>query len=215
MAAFPLIGVLIGALWAGVAWGSTRLWAPVVAAALVLMADLLVTGGLHLDAVADVADGLASRRPAEEALTIMRDPAIGAVGGAALVIALLLRFAFLTVLASRGWWAWLILPPVAGRAAMVWTMARARRTWSSSIAVSLTEVADPAVVVVAALIAAATGWATVGFAGVAAVVVAGASAEVWTRFFERRFEALTGDAVGASGIVSETGVLAVITAISR
>src|SRR4030088_432441 len=80
--AFPLVGLVVGAIWALAAYGASRLWGPWPAAAGVVLA---LPGGLHLDAVADVADGWASRLPAQRALEVMRDPAIGAVGAASLV----------------------------------------------------------------------------------------------------------------------------------
>ena len=58
----------------------------------------LLTGGLHLDGLADTADGLASRRPREEALTIMRQGDTGPLGVAALVLAVLLQVTALAAL---------------------------------------------------------------------------------------------------------------------
>ena len=78
--AFPLAGLVLGAGWALAGWAGTTLWTPLVGAALVVALDLLVTGGLHADALADVADGVASRRRGAEALSVMRDPRVGAVG---------------------------------------------------------------------------------------------------------------------------------------
>ena len=59
--AFPLVGLVVGVVWALAAYGASWLWGPWPAAAVVVVADLALTGGLHLDAVADVADGWASR----------------------------------------------------------------------------------------------------------------------------------------------------------
>ncbi len=210
--AFPFVGLFIGVLWTAVAWSSSLLWGPSVAAAVVLLSDLLVTGGLHIDAVGDVADGLASRRPSEEAVAIMRDAAIGAVGGAALIVVVLLRFAFLTILVSHDQWLSLILVPVTGRAAMVWVLGRTRTSRSPSLASSFTEVARGGEIVVATVIGALTGLVAGGIKGIAAVFLAVIAVEVWMRVFEVRFGAMTGDAVGASGIVAEVFVLAVMTA---
>jgi len=69
-----------------------------VAAGLILLFDLFITGALHLDAFADVADAIGSRRRGDAGMAVMRDSAVGAVGAAALVAAFALRFAFLAVL---------------------------------------------------------------------------------------------------------------------
>lgn len=90
----PLVGVLLGALaflpalavWRGGASGT-----PLLAAALVVGGLALLTRGLHLDGAADLADGLGSGRPAEQALEIMRRPDVGAFGVAALVCGLLVQ----------------------------------------------------------------------------------------------------------------------------
>ena len=63
------------------AYGASWLWGVWAAAAVVVLADLALTGALHLDAVADVADGWASRLPAERAVEVMRDPRHRSGGG--------------------------------------------------------------------------------------------------------------------------------------
>jgi cobalamin synthase len=129
--AFPAVGLLVGALWAGVGWAGWRLWGPLPAAAVVLLADVAVTGAIHLDAVADVADGWASRKPPAAALEVIRDPRVGAVGAAVLVATMLCRWSLLAVLAGQAepagrWWL-LAVAPVCGRAAMAWVLSRPRR----------------------------------------------------------------------------------------
>src|SRR6266566_4636734 len=106
--AFPLVGLAVGAVWALAAYGASWLWGPWPAAAVVVLADLALTGALHLDAVADVADRWASRLPAERAVEVMRDPAIGAVGTASVGVALILRWSFIAVLASQHRWGFLV-----------------------------------------------------------------------------------------------------------
>lgn len=210
LAAFPLVGALIGGVWSLSAWGATQAWGPLVAAGGVLLADLLITGGLHLDAVADLADGLASRRPPRQAIEIMREPAIGAIGAAGLVTALLLRFSLIATLSSSGHWIFLALPPVAARAGMVWTMARSGRVWEGSMAASLSSVADVRIVAVAIACGLLLGWVLGGTAGLAATVVTLILAEAWRHFFLHRFGSLTGDVIGAYGVAAEIFVLAMV-----
>ena len=100
-AAFPLVGAAIGALVGATAlllWHSLGSW---LAAVLALAAGALLTGALHLDALADTADAL-SARTRERALEIMRDHAIGSYGAAALILDLLLKAGALSVLAAHG-----------------------------------------------------------------------------------------------------------------
>ncbi|GAB6844569.1 adenosylcobinamide-GDP ribazoletransferase [Methylorubrum rhodinum] len=74
---------------------------PFVAAALALAALALVTGAMHEDGLADVADGFGGGRSAERSLEIMRDSRIGAFGGTALFLGLALRAATLATLLDR------------------------------------------------------------------------------------------------------------------
>ena len=223
--AFPLAGLALGAAWAGAGWGGTALWTPLVGAALVVAVDLLVTGGLHADAVADVADGLASRRRGPEALEIMRDPRVGAVGAAAATAVLLLRFAWIAALLGGGLWLALAAAPACGRAAMVVALARGRRPESGSLAGALAREATPGVAAAALLVAAAAALASGAgaaalagaspaagaLAGVGAAVATGAVAVGGERAWRRRFGALTGDATGAVGALAEIAALAVLT----
>ena len=100
MRLFPLAGAGIG-LAAGLVW-ALALWfgAPaLVAALLALAAQALLTGALHEDGLADVADGFGGGRSRERALEIMRDSRIGSYGTLTLVLSVGLRAAALAALA--------------------------------------------------------------------------------------------------------------------
>jgi adenosylcobinamide-GDP ribazoletransferase len=99
----PVIGVAVTALaflpallvWRGHGHGSALL-----GAALIVGCNAVLTRGLHLDGAADLADGLGSRKPAAEALAIMRRPEVGAFGVTAIAMVLLLQTAGLSTLLS-------------------------------------------------------------------------------------------------------------------
>ena len=97
---FPLVGAGIGLLQLGV----LRLLKPHLpsraAAVLVVALSAFLTRGLHLDGLADFADGLGGGATREAALRIMRDPAVGAFGVIALVLVLALKIAAVDALAS-------------------------------------------------------------------------------------------------------------------
>lgn len=209
--AFPLVGVLVGAVWAFAAYGSSWLWGPWPAAAVVILADLALTGGLHLDAVADVADGWASRLPAPRALDVMRDPAIGAIGAATLGAALLARWSFIALLASRHRWGFLVAVPVAGRAAMVVTLATSSRATPGSLAEPLAD-AGPRITLAVAAMALAASILAANLRGAGALALGALVAEAAARLARRRFETVTGDVVGAAGIAAEIVALAFLSA---
>lgn len=220
--AFPVVGLLLGGIWAATAAGVQRWWGPLAAAAAVLAVDVVLTGGLHLDGVADVGDVAGSRRRDEAALEVARDPHVGALGVVAVVLVLLARFALVaTLLAAAApvgppglapHPAWLLVAvPVVGRAAMVVALGWSPRTGGSS-ASELTEVAGAPVrlaaiafSVVALLVAGAGPWRTLSTLVAASIVTVS-----FVGWWRRRVAAASGDAVGACGVLVETFALAVL-----
>lgn len=87
--------------------------------ALLVVALIAVSGGLHLDGVADSADAFMSSRPRAAMLTIMQDSSVGAMGALSIASLLLLKFAALASLTGAARWAVILLIPLAGRAALV------------------------------------------------------------------------------------------------
>jgi adenosylcobinamide-GDP ribazoletransferase len=113
---FPAVGLLLGIVLAATAHVARgHLSAELLALALVTLLVAL-TGGLHLDGVADVFDGLAGGRGSRErTLEIMRDSRIGAFGAAAVVLALLAKvFAILELERCGTSWA-IVAFPLAAR----------------------------------------------------------------------------------------------------
>ncbi len=89
---FPVVGALLGGALAGVWLAAEAVWPAPVAAAVVVAADLALTGMLHVDGLADGADGLLPHLPAERRLEVMRAPDVGAFALAVVPTALLLRW---------------------------------------------------------------------------------------------------------------------------
>ena len=95
---YPFVGLIIGGLtW--LTWmGTTRLFLQPVAGILTLVVWVALTGGLHLDGLADCCDGLLASTSVERRLEIMKDPRLGAFGGIGLILVLLLKAAALATL---------------------------------------------------------------------------------------------------------------------
>ena len=96
-ALYPVVGAAIGATVAGVAVGAGELWPVLVAATVAVAAETALTGALHLDGLADCADGLAGR-DREHRLQIMKDHSIGVYAATTLALHLLLKVAALSAL---------------------------------------------------------------------------------------------------------------------
>ena len=205
---FPAVGAALGALLAAAGLALSRALPLPLAAVLVVALGTAATGALHLDGLADTADGLGGGRDAEHALRIMRDHAVGTYGAAALALALLVKAAAIAALLGRpGAAAWL---PVAG-ALSRWVIVPVARFAPSArpdgLGASVAAHVGPLEVVGATVLALGIAiWLTGigGAAALAAVAVAGAAlAEVC----RRRIGGMTGDTLGATGELAEALVL--------
>lgn len=118
----PLVGLVLGGVAAGVALLGSRLVSPLTGAVLALGVLALLTRGLHLDGLADTADGLGPIRARERALQIMRQGDVGPFGVTALVLVLLLQAACAAALLPLpGGWLAVGTAVVAARLAMART----------------------------------------------------------------------------------------------
>ena len=218
--AFPLVGAMLGAAVGLVHWGAGAWWSPLVAAVLAVTADAVLTGVLHLDGLADSADGLLAPMDGERRLAVMRTPDAGAFAVAAVALVLALRTAALagaaseagTVAALAALWAasralMAVVPAVvpyaraSGLAAAFLGDRRAER----SAALGAGAVAVVAVAVLAPL----AGDAGRVLLAVLAVLAAGAAVVAFAR---GRLGGFTGDVLGAAGLVGETAGLLVLAA---
>jgi adenosylcobinamide-GDP ribazoletransferase len=139
---FAVVGALVGAAVGLVWWGAGELWAPAVAAAVAVAADAALTGMLHLDGLADSADGLLPPLDRARRLAVMAAPDVGAFGVTVLVLVLVLRVAALASLDPdplllAGVWA-------AARAAMALTLATVPYARSGGLASAFAPAPVPA-----------------------------------------------------------------------
>jgi adenosylcobinamide-GDP ribazoletransferase len=215
LAWFPVVGLGVGALVGAVWWAAGRVWPAALAAAIAVAVDAAVTGCLHLDGLADSADGLIPPATRERRFEIMADPRVGAFGAVALVVVLGLRVGALSATPAR-------LLVVAG----VWC---ASRTVMAAVARTVPYAHPDGGTATAFLAQGSTtsrlGIAVYGLATALALTVLGAGprgvvivaaevvaalAVVW--FAARRLGGYTGDVLGACGVVGETVGLLVLAA---
>ena len=91
---FPVVGAAVGAIVGLLWWAASKGWHDaLVPAALAVATDLALTGMLHVDGLADSADGLLAHLSRARRLEVMSEPVVGAFGLAATVVVLLVRFA--------------------------------------------------------------------------------------------------------------------------
>jgi len=116
---FPVVGALLGALLALLGEGLYAMGWGQLAAAVVLVVWVALTRGLHLDGLADTADGLLGGWDRAHRLAIMRDSRLGTFGALALFAALLLKFTLVGQLPTQWRTPSLVLAPTLARWAMV------------------------------------------------------------------------------------------------
>ena len=217
----PAIGACLGLAGGGamvfVAAGEVAPERQLLGAALAMMLLALLTGGLHLDGLADTADGLGSRRPAEQALEIMRRSDAGPFGVAALVLVLLVQVCALASLPPGQAVAGLVLAAVTSRVAVVLATASpsARPSGFGALVAGRTSAAGRAatVAVLLAVVAgagAALGGVPAAARGVLAAVAGLAVAGLLRRAARRRLGGMTGDVFGAVIELSTAAVLLVL-----
>lgn len=202
---FPLVGTAIGVALAGTWWLANRAWTGAVAAAVVVAADLALTGMLHFDGLIDAADGLLPHLSRERRLAVMHAPDAGAFGVTVAVVTLLLRWSSLASLAPNvGLLAGLWCGSRSFMAAVIQHVPYAR---DDGIASAFTgEVSAWRRVVPLLGLAAAAVMTTAGrgAGGLAASGAALAAAAGVAAFAHRRIGGFTGDVLGAAAVTGET-----------
>ncbi|MFQ5896126.1 MAG: adenosylcobinamide-GDP ribazoletransferase, partial [Nitrospinota bacterium] len=205
---FPLVGFFLGGLLAG---GDLLLapWLPPLArSALVVVALAVLTGGLHLDGLADMVDALAGGRGVEERLQILRDSRTGALGAAAVAASLLLKTAALAELPGELRWRALWAVPALSRwvAALLcgWApLARGREGLGAAFAEG---VRWPQLFLATALCGLGGAW-LLGWALVALMVALALAAGLYRSLLIRTLGGATGDAYGAATEAAEVALL--------
>lgn len=202
---FPLIGGLIGGIYAALAWLSAPHLPAGVVAVLLVIAEALLTGALHMDGLADTADGFGGGKSREDILRIMRDPTIGSYGAVAIALLVAFKIAALDALLDRhAALPYLVLAPVLGR----WTAAPlsrflpyARPAKSAPSFAGTRELVWATVLTAAIVPAFGVHHALVCWAVVAAI------ASAFGAFCYRKIGGITGDTLGAAIEISECAVL--------
>lgn len=197
---FPLVGLFVGAVAAATRYGADQILPPLPSTLLAMTAAILITGALHEDGLADVADALGAHTTRERRLEILKDPRVGAFGALALVLVTALIATSLAALETEEAVKALIVAHVLARTAIL-PVSRALPPAKPGGAGALLRAGT-----VATLIAVAIGAAiTIVLAPIA--LAAAVIAAVITGFTLRRtLGGITGDGYGATAKLTELSV---------
>jgi adenosylcobinamide-GDP ribazoletransferase len=210
---YPAVGLVFGVVLT--AFSALLHGAPLLLhAALVLAAWVLLSGGLHLDGLADSADAwLGGFGDRERTLTIMKDPRSGPIAVVTLVVVLLLKFAAVVALIQQQHGIGLLLAPVIGRAALLGLFLHTPYVRKGGLGQALADHL-PRRLSQQVLLAVVIGSLVVaGSSGLVALLVAGAG-YCWLRqVMMRRLGGTTGDTAGAMLELLEVAVLVALALI--
>ena len=217
LAAFPLVGAVVGGVWCAAASLCTALALPVMLrGALLCVVPVLVTGGIHLDGYADVSDALASYAPQERRQAILRDPHCGAFA----VIRLCVYFVMYLALCCA------VEPTALCCVGMSFVLSRVLSAGlltvlpmadGSSLAKAFVSAADQRRVrnllgILALLLAAATLWLG-RYRGMAMLCAAALVTVRYVRTARREFGGVSGDLAGWFLVKAEFWMLAALVAV--
>jgi adenosylcobinamide-GDP ribazoletransferase len=205
---FPIVGFMLGLALCGEDVILSYAFGPAMRSVLIVLSLIVITGGVHLDGLADTADALGAGRDRERALEILQDSRIGTFGAIALFFDLFLKILAISTLAGAARYFALILAPGLARYAMV--LVSRRIEYLRSAGAGSTLLADdgarwprrkfvfilPIVFVLAAK-----------FQGAKALLVAAAVVIAMRWFYKRWLGGVTGDLIGACGELVEVAVL--------
>jgi adenosylcobinamide-GDP ribazoletransferase len=196
---FPIVGLVIGII-AALIFSTLRLFLPLFPAVVLIVIFLIAaSGGLHMDGLADTADGFFSARKRDCILEIMRDSRIGTMGVIAVAGAMSLKMALLASIPSPLLWRMILLMPVAGRSALLIQMAflNYAREETGGVASVLNRKSawTPALVGIAFLIG--TGSLIAGWAGFLAGIACLLISLLFCLYVRKKTGGYTGDTLGA------------------
>ena len=215
---FPLVGLIIGLVLAGLSWLLAHILPPGVVAVLLLVAMVIISGGMHLDGLIDTCDGIGGRRSPADRLQVMRDSRTGSFGVIGVCLLLLAKYVLLinippTLLAPS-----LMLMPVLGRWAMVYAIFGYPYARPSGLGTVFKQGTGRRRFAVATIICLplATGltwWMDIPYfylVGGGLMLVIWLAVVLAAAYFRHKFSGLTGDTYGAINEIAEVGLLVLV-----
>lgn len=199
----PLVGLIIGS-------ASALILLPFVKSdlfhggiILALTAEIILTGGLHLDGLADTFDGIFSNRSGKEILEIMKDPRVGTNGALGLIILILLKVAFMISLDREHLVSCILIMPAVSRMNILWSAGTSTYAGKNGMGKSIIESAGYREIAAATFLTLVPGSLLLGLSIVPAIIFPALFAVLFTRYVSGKIGGITGDILGAVVELSE------------
>ncbi|HSR29608.1 MAG TPA: adenosylcobinamide-GDP ribazoletransferase [Anaerolineae bacterium] len=214
---YPAVGLVLGALLAGLDWGLGWLLPGGVVSALLLVAWVALTGALHLDGFVDCCDALLASVSRERRLEILRDVHVGAFGVVGAVLLLLVKYVTLATLPAVVRLPALLLIPTLGRwgmtgAVLLFPYARSGAGLGQKAKAGAGS-GQLAIATLTALAAAGLAWwLGLGWSALALLILTAVAVLALGGWVQSKLGGLTGDVYGAICELVETTSLLALTA---
>jgi adenosylcobinamide-GDP ribazoletransferase len=213
---FPIVGLLLGLVMSLAQWLLQNLFSPALSGALLVALWALLTGGLHLDGLADCGDGMLASATPERRVEIMHDPRLGAFGGLTLILFLILKVLATAAAANRPLFApglaeawipaWPLVVATVGSRWLVLLVGRQRGARTGGLGADFALGLGRAGLIAAGLV---TAVVTLLGGPQALLAVAAAHLLAWlvVRLARSRLGGITGDVLGLTIELSELTIL--------
>jgi adenosylcobinamide-GDP ribazoletransferase len=210
---FPLVGLALGGILAGLNWVFNLFLPAGVVDILLIVSLVALTGAMHLDGFADTCDGMAGHKPVEERWKVMHDSRTGAFGVVGIALLLITKYVTLTSIPAANMTAALLFVPVASRWAMVYAIFAFRYARPQGLGLAYKNATRWPQFVIATILTLAIAaalyplFAYAGFLIFAGILIV---ATILGFYFRYKFAGQTGDTYGATNEVCEVIGLIVI-----
>lgn len=220
---FPVVGLVIGLILAGLNWLLGLFLPAAVVYGLLLAALVIITGGLHLDGFADTCDGIAGHKTVAERLLVMRDSRVGAFAVVGVFLLLLIKYVALASIPGNLVTTALVLMPVVSRWAVVYAVAANPYARPAGLGQAFKQGATGMRLIIATIITLAVTLGVTYLAKITWFYVAAATIiiGVWVvtlclaAWLRRKLGGLSGDSYGAVNEVAEVVVLMVMLVMAQ
>lgn len=199
----PVVGLLIGLLLCGFYFIFIKTDVLLLTIIFVIVFEIFITGGLHLDGLADTFDGIFSNRSKEEILEIMKDPRIGTNGTLALVITIITKGCILISINQSNIYGYLLIMPAVSRMNIHWSCANSDYAREKGLGGPFINNSGLREVALTTIITAVTGSLILKNAAIPAIIIPVGFTLAFTFYVKKRIGGITGDTLGAVIELSE------------
>ncbi len=200
----PVIGFIIGVMLCVIFLLFNKTGAGALSALSVVIAEILISGGLHMDGLADTFDGIPSNRPADEILKIMKDSRIGTNGTLALILTILAKTMLIMSLNISSNLYIIILMPAVSRMSISWSSGissyAGKKKGLGTAYINNTGIRE---IIISTALTAAAGTAMLGIRGPLLIIPAIIFTLLFTTYVKKKIGGTTGDILGAVIEMSE------------